>query len=71
MIKDTRSTYRLTVSTLQNLSDRINDILAEDGDHQLTDIDAYFSTTTISDMQGGRRTQTIGDITIEFQEDDE
>lgn len=40
MRKETRSTYRLPVSTLQDLVDRINDILAEDGDHHITGIDS-------------------------------
>lgn len=39
MRKETRSTYRLSASTLQDLVDWINDILAEDGDRYITGID--------------------------------
>lgn len=64
MRKETRSTYRVPVSTLQGLADEINNILAEGGDRHITEIEAYFDTEVVRDMQGGMREIAVGAVGI-------
>lgn len=67
MRKETRSTYRLSVSTLQDLVDWINDILAEDGDHHITGIDFE------QDYLGGLSMQPLASsrVTVEVIDNEE